>query len=131
MSHLAQIQQFHQELWDNQNINSIDLLFDENVLIHSPLESVCGTEKMKNIIQQWYSGFPSLKVYWDDFIEQDEKIVCRWHAKGIHEGQFLEFSPTGKNIHYSGITIYHFNEDKVVDYWAVVDMENIKNQLKS
>ncbi|MCF6807696.1 ester cyclase [Thiotrichales bacterium 19S9-12] len=131
MSHLKTIKKYHDIIWKQKDISGIDKLFNEDVLIHSPLESVHGTKRMKQIVQHWYDGFPSLEVYWDDFIEQGNKLVCRWHAQGIHEGQFLGFQPTSKKVIYSGITIYQFSNNKVSDYWAAVDMENIKNQIKN
>jgi hypothetical protein len=45
---------------------------------------------MKEIMLQWLKAFPMLKVHWDDFICEESKVVSRWRAEGVHEGDFLK-----------------------------------------
>lgn len=129
MNNLEIIKTYQNILWVDKDISVIDKIFDKNVQRYSPLQSIPGTEKMKASILQWYKGFPHLKVYWDDFICEGDKVVSRWHAEGLHEGEFLEYPPSLKNVQYSGVTIYQLDQGKITHYWAYVDMGTIKKQI--
>ncbi len=80
MSSLTLIQEFHAALWDNHDISAIDRFFHEDVVVASPVESTVGTAKLKEIMEKWQTGFPNLKVHWDDYITEGNKVVARWHA---------------------------------------------------
>lgn len=131
MNNLEIIKDYSFALWDTKDLSVIDKYFAEDALIHSPLSTSQGIQKMKVIIQKWYDAFPNLKVTWDDFICENEKVVSRWHAEGEHQGMFLEYPSSNKKITYSGITIYQFSNKKIKEYWALVDMHSILNQITS
>ena len=129
MTNLEIIKNYQRIIWDVKNTNDIDNYFHDDALIHSPVETTRGLEKMKAIIAQWYLAFPDLKVHWEDFICDDNRVVARWTASGTHTGEFLSIAPTQQSIKYSGITIYELDKGKIKQYWAFVDMQGLLNQL--
>lgn len=129
MNNLEIIKSYHDAVWEQKDLNVIDQYFEENALIHSPLESTKGTEKMKKIIAQWLAAFPNLKVAWEDFICEGDKVVSRWRAQGTQEGEFLGNVSSSKKVDYSGVTIYQIQNEKINQYWALVDMDTVKKQL--
>lgn len=131
MNNLQIIKEYQSSIWDDKDIGAIDNFFRKDAIIHSPVETTQGTDKMKAIISQWHKGFPNMKVYWDDFICEEDKVVSRWHAEGIQSGEFLGNPPTEKPIMYSGITVYQLDDEKINEYWAFVDMNNILKQLSN
>ena len=62
-------------------------------------------------------------------IAEGDKVVSRWHASGTHQGQFVDMAATGKEVNYNGITIYRLEQNKIKEYWVVVDMFAIWQQL--
>lgn len=123
------INNYQQAIWADKNIHAIDEYFANNAIIHSPVKTTHGTDNMKAVIQQWYNAFPNLTVYWDELICDGNKIVSRWHAEGQHQGEFQGKAATNKTINYSGVTIYHLADQKIVEYWAYLDMQSIMSQL--
>lgn len=131
MDNLQIVKEYQAALWDAKDIEAIDTFFEKDAIVHSPLETTRGTEKMKAIISQWFKGFPNMTVIWDDFICEGEKVVTRWRSEGVQEGEFLGNPPSKKKINYSGVTIYQLNSDKISEYWAFVDMLSVLKQIKS
>ena len=129
MSNLTTIKSYHTQIWDKKDLSAIDVFFSADVLIHSPLKTTQGTSEMKEIIALWYQGFPELKVHWDDFICEGDKVVSRWHAQGQQAGDFFDWPASKTEVNYSGVTTYQLNHGKIIEYWAIVDMETLKNQL--
>ena len=129
MSNLQLIEDYQRLIWHDQDTSAIEKYFHPDAVINSPIKKTQGITYLKEVIQNWHIGFPNLKVFWDDFICQKDQVVARWHAKGCHEGNFLGISATNKNISYTGVTIYQLENNKVIQYWAFVDMDHIKKQL--
>jgi len=128
-SALQIVKNYQQSIWDSKDISVIEKYFHDDAIIHSPVKKTKGVGELKKIIKNWHIGFPNLKVYWDDYIVENNKVAARWHAKGCHKGSFLDLPPTTNNISYSGVTIYQLKDTKIIEYWAFVDMEHIKSQL--
>ncbi len=126
----ARVEEFMNDLWNKKNITAIDHLFTDETLIHSPLQTAKGTLAMKEIALIWLEAFPDLHCRFDDWITEENKTLVRWHAHGTHTGKFLEFGPTEKQINYKGVSIYRLQDDRVVEYWGLVDMYGLVGQLQ-
>ena len=129
MENLSLIKKYQNFVWDQKNSGVINDFFCEEAVIYTATKQTRSISEFKKVIESWFIGFPQLKLYWDDYICDGDKVVVRWHAQGRHDGDFLGFTPTYKNIDYSGVTIYQLAKDKIVQYWAFADMAHIKAQL--
>ena len=117
-------------LWEDRDLSIIDTLIDPHAKIHSPLCTIEGNETMRDIVEKWLLAFPDLTIQWEDFISENDKVVCRWRACGTHLGGFFETKPTHKEIVFSGVMTYRLENRKIVEYWALVDMHSILSQLE-
>lgn len=129
MNNLQLIQDYSAALWDKKDLGAIERYCAHDVLVHSPINTIQGIEAMQKIMSQWHQGFPRLIVYWDEFVCENNKVVSRWHAEGVHEGEFLGIAPTHRTVNYSGVTLYHLESGKINEYWAYVNIHHIKEQL--
>jgi len=129
MSYLQKVKDYQALVWDKKDLSAIEKFFHDDVIVHSVLKQTQGTEQLYTILKSWHEAFPNMQVSFDDYICQDNRVVSRWRAQGCHEGRFLDFPPTHKTIHYSGVTIYQLTDDKISEYWVYVDMDHVKRQL--
>ena len=118
------------QLWNDKDLNAIDTHFHENCVIHSPLGDVYGKQAMKNIVQAWFEGFPTLLVNNIAVLSERDRVAIQWQAKGVHSGKFKGIEPTEKSVSYSGVTIYRIQQNKIVEYWAYLDMNALFDQLR-
>ena len=44
-------------------------------------------------------------------------------------GSFFETAPTHKEVTYTGVTTFELKQGKVAEYWALVDVHAILDQL--
>lgn len=116
-------------VWDNKDLQAIDELLHEECIIHSLLGSFHGKEHMKNVVQAWLTAFPDLTVTNISVISENDLAMIQWKANGTHRGEFKGIEPTGKPIHYQGVTIYRIFEAKIKEYWAYLDMQHIIKQI--
>lgn len=131
MESLDLIKNYLHLLWEKHHTDTIFDVFSQDVKIHSPLRTVEGPEALKAVVETWLKAFPDLKVYWDAVLGEYNKVVAFWHAEGTHKELFLDVPASNKKISYQGSTLYELDNNKVIAYWAFVDIDNIKKQLTS
>ena len=64
-----------------------------------------------------------------DIIAAEDKVVTRWAASGLHQGEVFTLAPTGKRITWTGITIWRIEAGKIVEAWVSRDTLGILQQL--
>ena len=88
-----------------------------------------GIEGFKQGVELYRNAFPDLKIRVDDMIEEGDKVVTRWTATGIHNGELMGIPPTGKAVLVTGISIDRCANGKVVEHWDVFDQLGMMQQL--
>lgn len=126
----AFIQDYAERLWNKRELRIINDVFADDAEIHSPFNIKLGRYTMTEIADKWLTAFPDLTLYWDDYIAEGDRVVSRWHAKGTHLGSFFSTAPTHHEVDYCGITIYQVVNQRVIRYWALVDVHAILRQLE-
>ena len=64
-----------------------------------------------------------------DIVASEDKVVTRWTASGLHQGEVFGIAPMGKTIIWTGITIWRIEAGKVVEAWVSRDTLGILQQL--
>ena len=85
-----------------------------------------GVEKF---VSQFLRSFPDLQHTVEEMIAEGDEIAVRFSARGTHSGQWLEFSPSGKSIQYTGVTLARIAGDKIVEHHTWWDKSALIEQL--
>lgn len=130
-SYLETVKEFQQKTWGIKEGKTVEHYFAKDADIHSAIGGKRGMEYMQEVVDTWLEGIPDMEVDWQDYICDGDKVVCRWVSKGMHRATLFGYAETGRRVEYSGVTIYKFNEaGKISDYWAFVDRDGLKSQIK-
>lgn len=122
--------EYAHRIWEERDLSAIDTLLAENIVIHSSFGYYQGKAKMTEVVSAYYTAFPDLKVVTDFTISEEDKALIHWSASGTHLGVFKDIPPKGKKISYTGVTIYRTAYQKIVEYWAYLDLHHLMQQLK-
>jgi predicted ester cyclase len=57
------------------------------------------------------------------------QVAIRFLARGTHTGQWLQFSPSGRSIEYTGLTLARIGEDKIIEHDTWWDNAGLMEQL--
>ncbi len=69
------------------------------------------------------------RVIIEDLIAEGDKVVCRFTASGIHQGEFMGIPPTEKRVTIMEIRIYRIIGGKIVECWGLFDQMGLMQQL--
>jgi predicted ester cyclase len=75
-------------------------------------------EEYKRSVTNFQAAFSSADFTIEDQIAEGDKVVTKFSAKSIHQGQFLGMPPSGEVGTYSSIRIHRIVEGKITDEWS-------------
>jgi steroid delta-isomerase-like uncharacterized protein len=116
------------EVWNEGKLDRFDEFFSPDVIPHSSPE-VTNAETMKQGLAMIRNAFPDIRFTLDDELADDGKVVHRWTISGTHQGELLGIPASGKNVVWSGISIFRLSGGKIVEYWAQSDNMGMMQQL--
>lgn len=81
-----------------------------------------GPERMRGVMRMYKRAFPQRELINDVIVCNDEFVIARVTVRGVMEGPFGAYAPTGKPFEYRAIDIYRFDDEgKVFERWGVAD----------
>ena len=84
---------------------------------------------MKDIAATFRTAFPDARFIVDFVLAGEGHVVARWTATGTHTNAWATVPPTGKSATFSGVNIYRFEGDRVVELWNHRDDLGLMEQL--
>ena len=108
----------------------VDEVFDPEMRSGNPMPiEASGSEGVKKVFALLHAAFPDLHIGVEDLIAEGDKVVTRERITGTHLGNYMGLSATGKRVAYNEITISRFENGRIVEAWAVVDVMSVMRQL--
>jgi steroid delta-isomerase-like uncharacterized protein len=62
-------------------------------------------------------------------VAESDLVVSRIVGRGVHEGELLGIPATNREVETDGIAIHRVRDGKIVDYWVVVDVARVLQQV--
>jgi predicted ester cyclase len=73
-------------------------------------------EGVERFVSGFLSSFPDLQHTVEEMIEEGDRVTVRFSARGTHTGQWLSFAPTGRPIHYTGVTLARIEDGRIIEH---------------
>lgn len=128
----AIVQETFEKIWNGHEFDRkfVSKVFDQNYVLHDngrlKYEGFDGLENFFNIVLY---VVPDFQVKIDDQIAEGDIVATRWTAKGTHKGRFIDVDPTGKVMEWTGITLSHFSNGKILKEWVYYDVYGLLYQM--
>ena len=88
-----------------------------------------GIDGVKAIVRMNNTAFENWRFAIQDIICEENKIVARYSATGIHTNSFMGEVPTNKSVTLNGISIFVIRNNKIIKDWYMPDDLNFLIQL--
>jgi steroid delta-isomerase-like uncharacterized protein len=124
------ITSYTEEVWNQHSVDAMDQYYTADYAHHD----VSGPDvRTLSDYKQWatmlLAGLSNFHVSIDDLIAEPGKAVKRWTASGLHDNTFAGIPPTGKEVQFSGVSVYRLAEDRIAESWYIYDMFGLLQQL--
>ena len=105
---------YYSELWNKQNKDYIDILFDDEITFHGSLDiSVKGKEEFKNYMDTILTGIPNLFQSVITMVCEDNTIAVKALYNGRHTGKLFDYEASNNKIAYSGASFLNLKTEKL------------------
>ncbi|MFC5799563.1 ester cyclase [Streptomyces formicae] len=97
---------------------------------HDPANprDVVGVEAFLREVAAWRAGFDFTFTV-EDQIADGERVCTRWTWNGLHKGEFLGVTPTGRRMAMTGTTVHRCREGLICESWWQYDRLGLMGRL--
>jgi predicted ester cyclase len=74
-------------------------------------------------------GFPDVVSLIEDLIAEGDKVVARWRARATHRGEYGGVPPTGREVEFTGISVYRIEGNRIAESWTIEDELGLMRQI--
>ena len=112
----ALMRRIYEEMWNAGNPSFAVEIFER-------------PEGVERFVSQFLVSFPDLQHTIEGMIEEGDQVAVQFSARGTHQGQWLQFPPTGTAIQYTGVTVARIKEDKITTHHTWWDKMSLVEQI--
>jgi steroid delta-isomerase-like uncharacterized protein len=108
----------------------IDEYLAEDFVAHNPpLPGVSldrdGMKQAAEIFRQATPGRHEIPLQ----VAEGDLVASYIVGRGVHTGEILGIPASGNDVETAGITVHRIRDGKIVEYWSVVDMARVLQQV--
>ncbi|NLK95189.1 MAG: ester cyclase [Clostridiales bacterium] len=118
---------FFIEGYENKNYDFIMKCLADNYVDHSPAGARSNKDAV-NILKIVAGMFDSLKIEILDLFEENGMVATRIKYEGIHTGECMGITATGKKISFEALENFKVVNGKILEswgYWPDLEIKNI------
>jgi len=93
------------------------------------VEIFAQPEGVERFVSRFLPSFPDLQHTVEEMVAEDDRVVVRFSAHGTHTGAWMQFPPTGKSIHYTGVTWARIADGKILEHHTWWDKAGLIEQI--
>jgi predicted ester cyclase len=110
------MRRIYEEMWNGRNPDLASELFAQ-------------PEGVTKFARAFLTSFPDLQHTVEEIIAEADQVAVRFAARGTHSGPWLDFAPSGRSIHYTGVTLARIAGDKIVEHHTWWDKAGLIEQV--
>lgn len=122
-----------EEAWNASDMDAIDELIAPDLVAHTPGADQLppGLEGAQAAHHQSRVSFPDFNVTVLDAFGEGDRAVVRCRATGTNTGGVPAFGtpPNDRSVDFEWMSIYRFENAKLVESWAIIDLVALLTQL--
>ena len=120
---------FFHELIDLGRPEAIDELLSPDWEGHVPGRASLTRDDFKKQFVTFLSAFSDSKVTVEHQLSEGDMVASHIWISGKNTGGFMDMAPTGRDVHYPGIEIVRVEDGKIREFWGLLDIMVMLQQL--
>ncbi len=75
------------------------------------------------------ASFPLYRLDPEEMLAEGDLVSLRGMVRGVHNGPFMGFPPTGRPVEFAIFITYKVQDGKIVDHWMLTDNMTMLQQI--
>lgn len=115
--------------FNDKDRDALSDLVADDVVEHGTHWEVEGFEEFMTYVEENVTTFAEYTGTTEEMVAEDDTVVVRYTVSGTHEGEYLGIEPTGREVEWTGIAMYHIEDDEIAEIWIESDQLGLLEQL--
>jgi steroid delta-isomerase-like uncharacterized protein len=128
-SNKALHRQFYEEVVNKRNPGAIDEIFSPDWVGHTSGRPDTNRDGLKQAFKDFGESFSDPHAAIEHQIAEGDLVATHITMSGTNTGPFMGMPATGKKVHYAGVEIVRIADGKIVEFWGLLDMLTMLQQL--
>jgi predicted ester cyclase len=120
---------FYEEVVNKGNPGIIDEIFTPDWVGHTPGRPDTTRDGLKAAFQNFGTSFSGSHASIEHQIADGDLVATHITMTGTNTGPMMGMPPTGKSVKYDGVEVVRVLNDKIVEFWGLLDMLTMMQQL--
>ena len=126
----SQVRKFYSVIWDKKCLAEIPSVLHENFVFRGSLgHKKQGHEGFIEYLEYVHLALDRYTCIIEELVVQPETVFARMLFTGIHQGAFMGYEPTNKEVFWAGAALFKFSGLKISSLWVLGDLHNLERQL--
>jgi steroid delta-isomerase-like uncharacterized protein len=119
----ALVRRWVDEVWNKRNMAAIEDFLAPTYVGHaSGVPDAKDPEGFRQRHTALSTAFPDFRFTVEEIIAEGDKVALRYTLHGTHRGEFMGIAPTGKEMAWAGMTLFHIANGKIQETWLLTDL---------
>ena len=114
-------EKFIEEIFNKVNLENISSFLTPDFIYHGNSEDISGMENFKNWVSADHNIIPDIHFTIEESISDLNRVATVWVVEGTHSKDFRGIPATHKKFDTAGVSIFHFEGNKIKEAWTIVD----------
>jgi steroid delta-isomerase-like uncharacterized protein len=124
------LSRLYEEVLNEGNLDMLPDLYTASYVNHAaPFGLSTGVDGLRILFREFQIAFPDQHIVGEEWIEHEDRVVCRWRLTGTHLGPFFGIPATGRPIVMTGIDIERIEDGLIAEHWGGEDMLGVLQQV--
>ncbi len=130
--HKEQVRRFYEILWNAHDKDAIPSVLHENFTFRGSL----GVGKRGHVgfaeyVDMVHKSLGDYRCIIEELVSEGDKVFAKMTFTGIHQDEFMGYSPTQHQVSWNGCALFTFNGERIADVWVLGDLKKLEEQLKA
>lgn len=131
MSTPSLVAAFYDRIWNRGDLAAIPQLLAEGFVFRGSLGSeTCGQQEFRDYVCAVRGGLSNYRCEILDCVAEGDCAFARMRFSGLHTGVFRGYQPTGREVHWLGAALFHFERGVICELWVLGDTVCLDRELK-
>ncbi len=128
--HKEQVRRFYEVLWNAHNKDVMPLVLHEDFTFRGSLgHEKQGHSGFAEYVDMVHKALRDYKCIIEELVEEGDKVFAKMLFTGIHQDEFMGYSPTHQQVTWKGCALFIFDGQRIADVWVLGDLKNLEDQL--
>ncbi len=117
------------EAWNARDLKGHLELYSYRIAMYGYSRLPMNKSELTAFYERFFAAFSDVVLEPHEFVESDSKIGYTFTMHATHTGEIEGIPASGRRVSEQGITVMHFDGDRVVERFSVANFDRVKAQL--